>query len=209
MNQDEAFDLLCRMAAGIAAMFGDSCETVIHEMEGERIKNVAIFNGHVSGRTVGSTLSIYGRDTMDDDPNGTSLDQDFLNQMVVMSDGKIIKSTTFHVRGDGYHYALGINYDMSLMDKMRHMLVNFTQSAGSLEASISEDRTDLEAVFNACLNHLNKPPAQMRKSERMTLVAMLREKGMFHMQRSVPYVAERLGVTKYTIYNYLNELEHM
>ena len=208
MTKEQALEFLSRLAQAIALMFGGNCEVLVHEMHGSRIVTVAIFNGHVSGRTVGSTLSIYGRDTMDDDPNGTSLDQDFLNQMVVMSDGKIIKSTTFHVRGDGYHYALGINYDMSLMDKMRHMLVNFTQSAGSLEASISEDRTDLEAVFNACLNHLNKPPAQMRKSERMTLVAMLREKGMFHMQRSVPYVAERLGVTKYTIYNYLNELEH-
>ena len=29
------------------------------------------------------------------------------------------------------------------------------------------------------------------------------------LQRSVPYVAERMGVSKYTIYNYLNELEHI
>ena len=119
MNQEEAFALLHRLAAGIAATFGDSCETVIHEMEGERMKNVAIFNGHVSGRSIGSTLSIYGRDTMDDDPHGTSLDQDFLNQMVVTPEGKDVKSSTFHLRGDGYHYALGINYDVTVMAKMR------------------------------------------------------------------------------------------
>ena len=63
-------------------------------------------------------------------------------------------------------------------------------------------------MFDGCLEHLGKRPAQMRKSDRVALVAMLKEKGMFHMQRSVPYVAERLGVTKYTIYNYLNELEN-
>ena len=208
MNQEEAFALLHRLAAGIAATFGNSCETVIHEMEGERMKNVAIFNGHVSGRSIGSTLSIYGRDTMDDDPHGTSLDQDFLNQMVVTPEGKDVKSSTFHLRGDGYHYALGINYDVTVMGKMRHLLENFTEASGNLNASISEGRTDLEAVFDGCLEHLGKRPAQMRKSERVALVAMLKEKGMFHMQRSVPYVAERLGVTKYTIYNYLNELEN-
>ena len=36
MRQEEAFEFLCRLAQGIASMFGDSCETVVHEMEGER-----------------------------------------------------------------------------------------------------------------------------------------------------------------------------
>ncbi len=101
MRQEEAFEFLCRLAQGIASMFGDSCETVVHEMEGERMKNLVIFNGHVSGRSAGSTLSIYGRDTIQDDPEGTSLDQDFLNQMVVTPSGKNIKSSTFHLRGEG------------------------------------------------------------------------------------------------------------
>lgn len=190
-------------------MFGDSCETVVHEMEGERMKNLVIFNGHVSGRSAGSTLSIYGRDTIQDDPEGTSLDQDFLNQMVVTPSGKNIKSSTFHLRGEGYHYALGINYDVSVMGAMRRLLENFTESSGSLLDSISEDRSDLDAIFDACQAKLDKPMSQMRKGDRMALVALLKEKGIFHLQRSVPYVAERMGVSKYTIYNYLNELEHI
>ena len=199
MRQEEAFEFLCRLAQGIASMFGDSCETVVHEMEGERMKNLVIFNGHVSGRSAGSTLSIYGRDTIQDDPEGTSLDQDFLNQMVVTPSGKNIKSSTFHLRGEGYHYALGINYDVSVMGAMRRLLENFTESSGSL----------LDAIFDACQAKLDKPMSQMRKGDRMALVALLKEKGIFHLQRSVPYVAERMGVSKYTIYNYLNELEHI
>ena len=89
MRQEEAFEFLCRLAQGIASMFGDSCETVVHEMEGERMKNLVIFHGHVSGRSAGSTLSIYGRDTIQDDPEGTSLDQDFLNQMWCPPAGRI------------------------------------------------------------------------------------------------------------------------
>ena len=194
MRQEEAFEFLCRLAQGIASMFGDSCETVVHEMEGERMKNLVIFNGHVSGRSAGSTLSIYGRDT---------------NQMVVTPSGKNIKSSTFHLRGEGYHYALGINYDVSVMGAMRRLLENFTESSGSLLDSISEDRSDLDAIFDACQAKLDKPMSQMRKGDRMALVALLKEKGIFHLQRSVPYVAERMGVSKYTIYNYLNELEHI
>lgn len=207
MNQEDAFELLRRLAQGIASMFGDNCETLVHEMDGNRIKNVVIYNGHVSGRSAGSTLSIYGKDTMEDAGDGANLDQDFLNQMVVTSSGKNIKSSTFHVRGKDFHYALGINYDVTVMGQMRHVLENFTDSAGSLMVSISEDRSDLDTLFDACHEVLNKPLARMRKADRLALVALLKEKGVFHMQRSVPYVAERMGVSKYTIYNYLNELE--
>ena len=34
MRQEEAFEFLCRLAQGIASMFGDSCETVVPEMSG-------------------------------------------------------------------------------------------------------------------------------------------------------------------------------
>lgn len=129
--------------------------------------------------------------------------------MVVTPSGKNIKSSTFHLRGEGYHYALGINYDVSVMGAMRRLLENFTESSGSLLDSISEDRSDLDAIFDACQAKLDKPMSQMRKGDRMALVALLKEKGIFHLQRSVPYVAERMGVSKYTIYNYLNELEHI
>ena len=44
MSREEAFELLCRLAQGIAGMFGDNCETLVHEMEGNRIKNVVILS---------------------------------------------------------------------------------------------------------------------------------------------------------------------
>ena len=33
MTKKEAFDFLDRMARGIAAMFGEQCETIVHEMD--------------------------------------------------------------------------------------------------------------------------------------------------------------------------------
>ncbi len=99
MTKKEAFDFLDRMARGIAVMFGEQCETIVHEMDGQKVKNLAIYNGHVSGRTTGSTLSIYGRDTMmDEEDPKVNLDLDYVNQMVITSSGKTMKSSTFHFR---------------------------------------------------------------------------------------------------------------
>ena len=67
----------------------------------------------------------------------------------------------------------------------------------------------MNAIFDACQASWTSPWLQMRKGDRLALVALLKEKGVFFTCSSVPYVAERMGVSKYTIYNYLNELERI
>ena len=207
MTKEQALEFLSRLAQAIAMMFGASCEVLVHEMHKSRIVTVAIFNGHVTGRTVGSTLSIYGKDTAADEEGDFDLEADYLNQLVVTPAGKNLKSTTVHLRGSDYHYALGINYDITVMNQMRHLLDNFTTAEGELYTSLTgETQPGLETLFDACLEMVNKPVEQMKKADRLTMVRLLREKGAFQMQKCVPYVADRMGVSKYTIYNYLNEL---
>ncbi len=207
MTKKEAFDFLDRMARGIAVMFGEQCETIVHEMDGQKVKNLAIYNGHVSGRTTGSTLSIYGRDTMmDEEDPKVNLDLDYVNQMVITPSGKTMKSSTFHFRGEDYHFALGINYDISVMSQMSRIMDGLLRTDATLQTSLFGTGNSMEEVFESCSEMVKRPFSQMQKADRLTLVSILKEKGFFQMQRSVPYAAERLGVTKYTIYNYLNEL---
>lgn len=207
MTKKEAFDFLDRMARGIAVMFGEQCETIVHEMDGQKVKNLAIYNGHVSGRTTGSTLSIYGRDTMmDEEDPKANLDLDYVNQMVITSSGKTMKSSTFHFLGEDYHFALGINYDISVMSQMSRIMDGLLRTDATLQTSLFGTGNSMEEVFESCSEMVKRPFSQMQKADRLTLVSILKEKGFFQMQRSVPYAAERLGVTKYTIYNYLNEL---
>lgn len=207
MTKKEAFDFLDRMARGIAVMFGEQCETIVHEMDGQKVKNLVIYNGHVSGRTTGSTLSIYGRDTMmDEEDPKAKLDLDYVNQMVITSSGKTMKSSTFHFWGEDYHFALGINYDISVMSQMSRIMDGLLRTDATLQTSLFGTGNSMEEVFESCSEMVKRPFSQMQKADRLTLVSILKEKGFFQMQRSVPYAAERLGVTKYTIYNYLNEL---
>ena len=62
MTREEAFEFLDRAARGIAEMFGSSCETLVHDMGVPSHPILSIYNGHVSGRAVGSTLDILGTD---------------------------------------------------------------------------------------------------------------------------------------------------
>ena len=60
MTREEAFEFLDRTARGIAEMFGSTCETLVHDMGVPTHPILSIYNGHISGRTVGSTMDILG-----------------------------------------------------------------------------------------------------------------------------------------------------
>ena len=207
MDKNEAYEFLYRVAEAISLTFGKNCETIIHEMNGQHIRNLAIFNGHVSNRKAGSTLSIYGKDTSKDDGSGSqNLDLDYLNQQVI-TNGKQIKSTTIHMRGSDFHYALGINYDITVLSQMQRVMDGLTAVEGELSTRLFiSDQPEIAEIFDGCLESFNMPVHLMKKGDRLELVRLLRDKGVFHIQKSVPYVAERMGVSKFTVYNYLNEI---
>ena len=209
MDKNEAYEFLYRLAEALSLMFGKNCETIIHEIDGQHILNLAIFNGHVSNRKAGSTLSIYGRDTtLDDDSPSQNLELDYLNQQVIVS-GKQIKSTTIHMRGSDYHYALGINYDISVLSQMQRIMDGLTAVEDELSTRLSmNEQPEIAEIFDSCLENFSMHVDLMKKSDRIELVRQLQDKGAFHIQRSVPYVAERLGITKFTVYNYLNEINN-
>ena len=102
--------------------------------------------------------------------------------------------------------ALNVNYDISVMSQMSRIMDGLLRTDATLQTSLFGTGNSMEEVFESCSEMVKRPFSQMQKADRLTLVSILKEKGFFQMQRSVPYAAERLGVTKYTIYNYLNEL---
>ena len=210
MTREEAYNFLYKMAEGISQMFGKNCETVIHEVKDGEVWSIAIFNGHVSGRTANTTMGIFGRPISIDEFSLEKMQQDNYNQLVIHPSGKMIKSSTFFLTGDDYQFALGINYDMTLMEQMKNFLGDFTTNSGDLFTQLSDEKSGnihLDNIFEACLEVVNKPIPQMKKQDRKMLVQLLKERNFFNLQKSVPYVADRLNVSKYTIYKYINEID--
>lgn len=51
---------------------------------------------------------------------------------------------------------------------------------------------------------LGAPLAELPRAEKQRAVRLLEERGAFHYRKSAETVAEALGVTRFTVYNYLN-----
>ena len=191
MTKEEAFEFLDRTAKGIAEMFGASCETLVHDMGNPSHPILAIYNAQVSGREVGSTLDLLGSDK---ELDATALSTDFVNLYATTPMGRQIKSSTFHMIGEDYNLALGINFDFT----------NLAYANRTLMALMSADQ--LQEAFEESLAAIGRPIEELSKKDRMKLVALMDQKNAFSFRKSVPFVASRMKVSRYTVYKYLDEL---
>lgn len=209
VTKDYVLEFLTREAAGIAEIFGSSCETLIHDMMLPGFPVIAIYNGHVSGRQVGSTTDIYGSHIASRQlANVTTAKKDFINTLVLTKDQRQIKSSTFNFIGDGYHYALGINYDYTVLNNAVRALSGLTHAGETLENQLSQESAhQLNDIFQECIDLIGIAPQAMKKPERLRLIMLLDQRNAFHFQKAITYISEKLQVSRYTVYNYYHELE--
>ena len=207
MTKQAAFEFLVRQAKGIAEIFGECCETVVQEVVGKDLIVRAIFNGHVSGREVGSNLGILGGTLDTSEMDIHDIASDDLNQLVLHPSGKKIKSSNFCLRGEGYCYSLGINYDVTLLERAQELLGQFLSYNGDLFATLSNStgRT-LDSIYSAVAKNFPEIQGKIGKHQRAMLIEQLDRQNFFDLQKSVPYLAEKLKVSKYTLYKDMSEL---
>ena len=208
MNRDDMLAFLKNEAKGIAAMFGPNCETIVHDMTRPGHPILAIYNGTVTGRDVGSTADIFG--DIGDYDESIYKNKDYVNQLVLSRDGRTLKSSTFNIVGDDFHFALGINMDITSLVRAGQMISELTATSGELQQTLMQDaRSQLEELLRECISAVGKEPEVMKKTDRMRIIRMLYKRRAFTYQKSVAIVAERLNVSRYTVYKYMHELEEL
>ncbi len=75
--------------------------------------------------------------------------------------------------------------------------------AGSERTDLSDGLARLSGAVEA---ELGRSLATLSRAEKQHAVRLLEERGAFEMRRSAETVAEALGLTRFTVYNYLNRL---
>ena len=200
--------MLRQVAAGIAAQFGSNCEVVVHDLSRHPDHSIVeIVNGHVTGRKVGDGAShvvIEQLQTNDPEP------KDHLCYLTKTKDGKILKSTTIYIRNDdGTPIGIfGINYDITLMLAMEDVLKSFTSTDLPQEEPehISRNVADLlDELIEQSVKLVGKPVALMHKEDKVKAIQFLNETGAFLITKSGDRVCKYFGISKYTLYSYIDE----
>ena len=208
MTKDEAFAFLDTVARGLAATLGPMCETLVQEIADETVCTIlSIYNGQVTGRRAGSTLSVYGEDTARDSESLLDLlhGDAAVCMEAVTAEGRRVKSSSWLLKGEGYILLLGVNLDITSLSFAAEVLEGLVSTGGDLRESLGGARvaglSEPEALIEECLEQIGRPAETLNKTSRGELVRLLEERGFFEYQRAAAMLAERIGVSRNTIYN--------
>ena len=203
---------LIPIVEGIALTFGKNCEAVLHDVKNPQNSILAISNGHVSGRSIGGPMSEYGLTAL----KKAQFDKHQINYLKKTPDGRILKSSLLYIK-DEKNEVIGflcINYDISELTIVKNILNDLTD-IDKTNDSLTNDQEEsfgstinevLSNIVNKALDSVGKPVAFMSKEEKVNIVEILENKGVFLVKGAVDYIAKVLCVSRYTIYNYLDEI---
>ena len=201
---------LQQMSEAIVSLFGKQCEVCIHDLQDLQHSLI-----HVSGSVTGRTIGAPATDLLIKSLNKPA-DQlkDMHNYRTISGDGRSLKSSTIFIRDEGGSpiFAFCINLDTTEFFNASQLLSSFLTSEESgnshtiAETFSHAPSETIEALFEQALLEMGKQPATMSTEEKTILVETLENNGAFQFKGAVEQVALLIGVSKYTVYNYLKKI---
>lgn len=207
----------------LGIVLGPDYEIVLYDLRREDKSIIGIANARVSGRTVGAPLtesalkSIAHKEYMEVDYKA--------NYNSLASNNKLLRSSTLYIKNgnDDLIGLLCINFDdssfkdlterlMSLIHPDEHIEKNsferledikFSDESDSIGATIEEVS---ENAIKRVLKNSSIPLDRLTKEEKLNIVKILDDKGIFMLKGAVPYIAKLLHSSEATIYRYLNDI---
>ncbi len=213
---------------------GPDYEVVLQDLTDGKNEIVAIANGHVSGRTIGSPLTNTALQLITSRQYETN---DFVcNYKGITEEGKVLRSSTMFIK-DKDNMPIGllcINFDDSryreLSRQLEHILhpesfamSSFTvpktgladgsttayETTSSMTESFPMDIPALmEKIFTDCTSALSMPANRLNQTERKAIMLQLNEQGMFQLKGSIPFVAKKFACSTASVYRYLSEISN-
>lgn len=201
---------LKQIAHGIAKQFGSNCEIVIHDLTDNNTESsiIAIENGHITKRKLGDGPSHVVLEALHGDRSNL---HDHLNYLTKTKDGKILKSSTMYIRDDSGEAIgiFGINFDITtllLIDHSVQALISTDADNKKKEPEqIAQNVNDLlEELIEQSVKLVGKPVALMTKDDKIKAIQFLNNTGAFLITKSGDKISKFFGISKYTLYSYID-----
>ncbi|GIH92233.1 DNA-binding protein [Planobispora siamensis] len=194
----------------VAAAVGPHCEVVLHDLSREGMDRTiaAIENGHVTGRVVGGPSTNLGLEMRRKEAE----DHDEYGYRGRTSDGRELRSSSVYLRDpDGRVIAaLCVNVDMTPLQAARASLdevLRSNENAPDRNEVFAGDISEvLDNLIETAIANTGRTVALMEREHKIEVLRFLDQKGAFFVKRAVDRVARRLGVSRVTAYNYLDQV---
>lgn len=209
---EDAYRALTPLMEAIAAVVGPHCEVVLHDLSGGDLDHsvAAIVNGHLSGRTVGGPSTNLGVEVLRDQ----STDHDAHGYRGRTGDGReLISSSVYYRDHDGAVIAaFCLNVDLTpvqtAMTALSAVMPVVRDDVGERPKELvgPDISSVLDEMIGEAIAAVGKPVPSLTKPERIQILRLLEERGAFRIKRAADKVSTRLGVSRVTVYGYLDEV---
>lgn len=200
-----------QLSKGIALQFGPNCEVVIHDLSDNYKENsiVAIENGHVTSRKIGDGPSMAVLDALRGDQSKL---RDHSSYLTKTKDGRILKSTTIYIR-DEQQKVIGIfsiNFDITklmMVESALNPLISVTSSKNET-SEIPQNVNDLLAeLIEESARQVGKPVPLMTREDKVKAIKFLNDRGALLITKAGDKISKYFGISKYTLYSYIDSEE--
>jgi len=209
-------------------VLGPDYEVALHDISDQDGALVALANGHISGRKIGEPVTDRLKGIID---NREYENQDYiLHQYGMSPNGKILCSSSMFVK-DVVGNLIGvlcINFDDSRYRELSQRVfnlchpdalvdTNFRFDESRVPADISEHHPKLQSapdgsaydIINATLKEYGLSADNMTTKDKMNLLAVLEERGVFLIKGAVKDAAKIFGCSQATMYRNLSRIKEV
>ena len=135
--------------------------------------------------------------------------EDHISYLTHTEDGKILRSTTIYIRNDEdkIEGVFAINYDITYLAMAENVIRSFTGTVDTktetpkIAANVEEL---LDELIKQSVIQVGKPVALMSKDDKIKAINFLNDSGAFLITKSGDKVASYFGISKFTLYNYID-----
>jgi predicted transcriptional regulator YheO len=206
-RKEAGFTIARQVSTALHELLGGMCEVVVHDFS-DLEHSIVHIDGDISKRTVGGAATDLILNCVQ---NGTTA-SDLYGYNTTLPGGRLMKSSTVFLR-DARGKAIGalcINLDVTDFIAFRNTLNVFAGAHTDSHERPTETLSDniLETVQNVLAEALydsGRSLHTLTREDKVELMKHLESRGLFQVKKAVPIVADLLGLSRATVYNYLRE----
>ncbi len=215
MGTEFDFTSYIQLVDFLGACLGDETEVVLHSFEDINHSVIAMYNGHISGRTLGAPLTSFALSKLKD--KGKEGPPYYLNYLGMSKNNTPLRSNSFFIldKQGNPRGMLCINTDVSkyqqaaeLIQKLAFMpaLANEQRDNIAVEAFQSSPRDMINGIINEVTRSAGIAIERLTVDEKIEIVRRLNVDKFFLIKGAVSQVATMIGTSEATIYRYLSNL---
>ena len=205
------------MADMVVKTFGEDVEVVLHDLSTPQHSVVYVANNRVTGRQVGESFQHLVSKAL----HASDEERDVIANYYYHKDGRLIRSSSMLIRDDkgALVGAFCINIDTTRVTAQINALAAMLPGIGEgIVPDIPDDPAEdvvpadgSRSVVEMVTDLIDKIIGEARegvmsREKRLELIRFMDSRGVFLVKGAIDRVAEKLQISKVTVYSYLDEV---